>query len=147
MTTSYDVKFWETQRKTQGKAISFVVRWTVARKSKSKSFRTKGLADSFLSDLRQAAKAGELFDIATGLPVSMLNAEPEPAGPSFLEFAQKYVISRWQGTAPRTRETEVYALLSLVPALVDDVSVFRRMTSFARFCGPMHSCPRAGATS
>jgi integrase len=80
------------------------------------------LADSFLSDLRQAAKAGELFDIATGLPVSMLNAEPEPAGPSFLEFAQTYVISRWQGTAPRTRETEVYALLSLIPALVDDVS-------------------------
>ncbi|GAA3473691.1 tyrosine-type recombinase/integrase [Nonomuraea roseola] len=122
MTTSYDVKFWETQRKTQGKAISFVVRWTVARKSKSKSFRTKGLADSFLSDLRQAAKAGELFDIATGLPVSMLNTEPEPAGPSFLEFAQTYVITRWQGTAPRTRETEVYALLSLIPALVDDVS-------------------------
>ncbi|MEU4699799.1 tyrosine-type recombinase/integrase [Nonomuraea dietziae] len=122
MTTSYDVKFWETQRKAQGKAISFVVRWTVARKSKSKSFRTKGLADSFLSDLRQAAKAGELFDIATGLPVSMLNTEPEPAGPSFLEFAQTYVISRWQGTAPRTRETEVYALLSLIPALVDDVS-------------------------
>ncbi|WP_055480479.1 tyrosine-type recombinase/integrase [Sphaerimonospora mesophila] len=119
MNTSYDVKFWEIQRRTDRKTAAFLVRWTVDRKAKSKSFRTKGLADSFLSDLRQAAKAGEAFDVVTGLPVSMLT--PEPTGPSFLEFAQSYVLRRWRTSAARTRETDAYALLTLVPALVADV--------------------------
>ncbi|MEO3813450.1 site-specific integrase, partial [Sphaerisporangium sp. B11E5] len=120
MNTSYDVKLWEIQRRTDRKRLSFLVRWTVARKTKSKSFRTKGLADNFLSDLRQAAKVGEAFDITTGLPVSMLAPEP-PAGPTFLEFAQSYVVGRWRTSAARTRETDVYALLSLVSVLVADV--------------------------
>ncbi|WP_248966207.1 tyrosine-type recombinase/integrase [Sphaerisporangium perillae] len=120
MNTSYDVKFWEIQRRKDRKTLSFLVRWTVARKTRSKSFRTKGLAESYLSDLRQAAKAGEGFDVATGLPLSMLDAEP-PSGPTFLGFAQTYVLSRWRTSAARTRETDVYGLLSLVPALVADL--------------------------
>ncbi|MEU4330397.1 tyrosine-type recombinase/integrase [Nonomuraea dietziae] len=119
MSITYDVKFWEIQRRTDRKTSAFIVRWKVAGKTKSKSFRTKGLADSFLSDLRQAAKAGEAFDVATGLPGSMLT--PEPSGPSFLEFSQSYVIGRWRGSAARTRETDAYALLSLIPALVNDM--------------------------
>ncbi|MFG1865667.1 tyrosine-type recombinase/integrase [Microbispora bryophytorum] len=100
--------------------MAFIVRWRVARKPRSKSFRTKGLASSFLSDLRQAAKAGESFDVVTGLPLSMLAPEAS-AGPTFLEFAQTYVLSRWRTSAARTRETDVYALLSLVPALMADL--------------------------
>jgi integrase len=76
------------------------------------------LANAFMSDLRQAAKAGEEFDIATGLPVSML--APQSSGPSFLEFAQAYTLQRWNTSAARTRETDAYALLSLIPALVAD---------------------------
>ncbi|GIH91669.1 tyrosine-type recombinase/integrase [Planobispora siamensis] len=120
MNTSYDVKFWEIQRRKDRKTLSYLVRWTVARKPKSKSFRTKGLAESFLSDLRQAAKAGEAFDVDTGLPLSMLAAE-QPVGPTFLEFARAYVVDRWRTSAARTRETDVYGLLSLVPALVADL--------------------------
>ncbi len=71
-----------------------------------------------MSDLRQAAKAGEEYDVATGLPASML--ESQSFGPSFLEFAQAYVLRRWNTSAARTRETDAYALLSLVPALVAD---------------------------
>ncbi|MBB5080692.1 tyrosine-type recombinase/integrase [Nonomuraea endophytica] len=119
MNTTYDVKFWEIQRRTDRKAAAFLVRWTVARKPKSKTFRTKGLADSFLSDLRQAAKQGEAFDLSTGLPLSML--EPEPSGPSFLESAQSYVLGRWRTSAARTRETDAYALLSLISTLVADI--------------------------
>jgi Site-specific recombinase XerD len=119
MTTSYDVKFWEIQRRTDRKTLAYLVRWTVARKPKSKSFRTKGLAESFLSDLRQAAKSGEPFDIATGLPVSML--ANRSSGPTFLDFARSYVLGRWRASAARTRETDVYGLLSLVPALVADL--------------------------
>lgn len=114
MKTTYDVKLGQVQQR----ANAFIARWRVAGKGKSKSFRTKGLANAFLSDLRQAAKAGEEFDVATGLPVSMLAAEPE--GPSFLEFGQAYVLRRWNSSAARTRETDAYALLTLISALVED---------------------------
>ncbi|MGW0073443.1 hypothetical protein ACWDUI_39045, partial [Streptosporangium sandarakinum] len=120
MNTSYDVKFGEIQHRSDRKTMAYIVRWKVGRKPKSKSFRTKGLASSFLSDLRQAAKTGEAFDVATGLPLSMLAAE-QPPGPTFLEFAQTYVLGRWRTSAARTRETDVYGLLSLVPALVADL--------------------------
>ncbi|GAA3424620.1 tyrosine-type recombinase/integrase [Streptosporangium nondiastaticum] len=120
MTVTYEVRIWEVRRNQSSKAPSFEARWKVGSKSRSKTFRTKALAENFLSDLRQAARKGEAFDVATGLPVSML-ADAEPSGPSFMQFAQSYVVSRWRTTAPRTRETEAYALLSLIPALVADV--------------------------
>ncbi|MFG1685183.1 tyrosine-type recombinase/integrase [Nonomuraea sp. NPDC049269] len=105
------------QRSNRG-TPAYIARWRVAGKDKSKTFRTKGLANAFMSDLRQATKMGEEFDIATGLPVSMLARES--SGPSFLEFAQAYVLRRWNTSAARTRETDAYALLTLVPALVAD---------------------------
>ncbi len=114
MKTTYDVKLGQVQQR----ANAFIARWRVAGKGKSKSFRTKGLANAFLSDLRQAAKTGEEFDVASGLPVSMVAAEPE--GPSFLEFGQAYVLRRWNSSAARTRETDAYALLTLISALVED---------------------------
>ncbi|GII89684.1 hypothetical protein Ssi03_76740 [Sphaerisporangium siamense] len=120
MNTSYDVKFWEVRRNQSSKRPSYEVRWKVGGKAKSKTLRTKALAENFLSDLRQAAKAGEAFDIASGLPVSML-AAASISGPSVLEFGRFYVVSRWRGSAARTRETDVYGLLSLIPALVADL--------------------------
>ncbi|GAA0983999.1 hypothetical protein GCM10009555_056890 [Acrocarpospora macrocephala] len=75
MNLSYDVKLWEIKRNQSSKAPSYVVRWAVGRKERSRSFRTKALAESFLSDLRQAAKRGEAFDIDTGLPVSIAQSK------------------------------------------------------------------------
>lgn len=118
MNTTYNVKFSQVQQRSNRGTPAYVARWRVADKERSKSFRTKGLANAFMSDLRQAAKAGEEFDVATGLPVSML--APESSGATFLEFAQAYVLRRWSTSAARTRETDAYALLSLVPALVAD---------------------------
>ncbi|MER6583509.1 site-specific integrase, partial [Nonomuraea sp. NPDC001023] len=85
MKTTYDVKLGGVQHRADRATPAYIARWKVAGKAKSKSFRTKGLANAFLSDLRQAAKAGEEFDVATGLPVSML--ADGSSGPSFLEFA------------------------------------------------------------
>ncbi|MEV0150370.1 MULTISPECIES: tyrosine-type recombinase/integrase [unclassified Nonomuraea] len=118
MNTTYDVKLSQIQQRSNRGMPTYVARWRVAGKEKSKSFRTKGLANAFMSDLRQAAKAGEEFDVVTGLPVSML--APQSSGPSFLEFAQTYVLRRWSTSAARTRETDAYALLTLVPVLVSD---------------------------
>ncbi|MFG1827168.1 tyrosine-type recombinase/integrase [Microbispora bryophytorum] len=72
-----------------------------------------------MSDLRQAAKRGEAFDLTTGLPESM--SEPADTGPTFFDFARSYMAARWVHSAARTRETMTYALLSLVPALVREL--------------------------
>lgn len=71
MNLSYDVKFWEVRRNQSSKTVSYEIRWKVGGRQKSKTLRTKALAESFLSDLRQAAKRGEGFDMETGLPASM----------------------------------------------------------------------------
>ncbi|WP_405087141.1 tyrosine-type recombinase/integrase [Microbispora sp. NBC_01389] len=119
MNTSYDVKFWDIRRNASSKTPSYVTRWKVGPKEKSKTFRTKALAENFVSDLRQAAKRGEAFDLTTGLPESM--AKPADTGPTFFDFARSYMAARWVHSAARTRETMTYALLSLVPALVKDL--------------------------
>ena len=119
MSTSYDVKFWDIRRNPSSKTPSYVTRWKVGPKEKSKTFRTKALAENFVSDLRQAAKRGEAFDLSTGLPESM--AKPSDAGPTFFDFARSYMAARWVHSAARTRETMTYALLSLVPALAKDL--------------------------
>lgn len=62
-------------RRPDRKTISYTVRWTVAGREKSKTFRTSAQANNWLSDLRQAAKKGELFDLETGLPQSVLKAK------------------------------------------------------------------------
>ncbi|MGR6914354.1 tyrosine-type recombinase/integrase [[Actinomadura] parvosata] len=118
MKTTYDVKLGQIQQRTNRGTPAYIARWRVAGKQKSKSFRTKGLASAFMSDLRQATKSGEEFDVATGLPVSML--APAASGPSFMEFVQAYVLRRWNTSAARTRETDAYAFLTLIPALVAD---------------------------
>ncbi|GGK69830.1 integrase [Planomonospora parontospora subsp. parontospora] len=119
MSTSYEVKIWDLRRKLSGKTPSYVVRWKVGTKEKSKTFKTKALAESFLSDLRQAAKKGEPFELVTGLPISM--AKPADSGPTFFDFARSYMAARWVHSAARTRETMTYALLSLVPVLTKDL--------------------------
>ncbi|MGW0805550.1 tyrosine-type recombinase/integrase [Nonomuraea sp. NPDC002799] len=119
MSVTYDVKLGYIQERANRATRAYIARWRVAGKEKSKSFRTKGLAHAFMSDLRQAAKVGEGFDPVTGMPMSML--AQRSSGPSFLQFAQTYLMQRWNSTAARTRETDAYALLSIVPALVADV--------------------------
>nr|BFE83796.1 hypothetical protein GCM10020093_063970 [Planobispora longispora] len=59
MNTSYDVKIWDIRRNASSKTPSYVVRWKLGGKERSKTFRTKALAESFVSDLRQAARKGK----------------------------------------------------------------------------------------
>ncbi|GAA0395752.1 integrase [Acrocarpospora corrugata] len=116
MNLSYDVKLWEIKRNQSSKAPSYVVRWAVGRKEKSRSFRTKALAESFLSDLRQAAKRGEAFDVGTCLPLSMLQAKKST---NFYTFALAYVDMKWPHAAAKTRDSMTDALSTVIPALVD----------------------------
>ncbi|MFF4771884.1 tyrosine-type recombinase/integrase [Microtetraspora fusca] len=117
MNTSYDVKFWDIRRNASSKTPSYVVRWKVSGREKSKTLRTKALAESFLSDLRQAAKRGEGFDLATGLPTSMVKIK---AAVTWFAFALAYIDMKWPHAAAKTRDSLTDALATVTPALVND---------------------------
>jgi integrase len=116
-TTSTDVKFWDVRRNKSSKTTSYEVRWVVAGRERSRSRRGKALAEAFLSDLRQAARKGEAFDVETGLPVSMLAAKPSM---SWLAFALKFIDMKWPRAAAKTRDSLTDALATVTAALVDE---------------------------
>ncbi|WP_405140646.1 tyrosine-type recombinase/integrase [Sphaerisporangium sp. NBC_01403] len=111
------MKFWDIRRNTSSKTASFEVRWKVGRRGKSKSFRTKALAESFLSDMRQAAKRGEAFDLETGLPESMVKAKNAR---TWLQFAQAYILAKWPHSAAKSREGMTDSLTGVTLALLHD---------------------------
>lgn len=74
------------------------------------------MAEAFLAELRQAARRGEAFDVATGMAVSML---PPPEAMSWLAFAQVYVDVKWPRAAAKTRDSLTDALATVTAALVD----------------------------
>ncbi|MFF4624786.1 tyrosine-type recombinase/integrase [Nonomuraea jabiensis] len=126
MTTSYKVKFWDIRTNTRSdgtgkkpRIVSHTVRWTVGNREKSSTFKTKGLAESFLSDLRQAAKKGEAFDLETGLPTSMVKAKDAR---TWYSFAVAYVHAWWPHAAAKSREGMTDALANITPVLTKDVA-------------------------
>ena len=78
---------------------------------------TKALVESFLSELRQAAKRGEAFDISEGLPMSMRRAKHAR---SWFAFVLAYVDMKWPRAAATTRNSMTDALATVTAALADD---------------------------
>jgi len=117
---STDVKLWDVRRNKSSKTPSYEIRWVVGGRAHSKTRRTKALADSFLSDLRQAAKDGQEFGVEIGLPESMLQPEPVPSQ-TFLAFAQAYIAKRWPHAAAKSRDAMSDALATVIPALTKDI--------------------------
>ncbi|MFE0675565.1 tyrosine-type recombinase/integrase [Streptomyces sp. NPDC058867] len=113
---SLDVKIWGV-RKRATKRPSFDVRWSVADKVFSETFRTKALADHYRLKLMRAARDGEEFDIDGGLPDSMSEAK---ADMTWYAFALKYLAMKWPHTAPNTRDGMNESLTSVTIALLGD---------------------------
>jgi integrase len=109
-----DVRIWGVRRNQSSKSPSFEVRWIVAGRPRSRTRRTKALAEDLLSDLRQAARRGEPFDLDTGLPLSMIQA----TGPTWIEFAQRYIDMKWPHAAAKTRDSLTDALATITAELV-----------------------------
>ncbi len=110
MTTTYDVRFWKTKVHAGKRATTYYVRWIVAGDEQSAPFASKAHAESFRSDLVSAARKGEAFVIATGLPVSMSRAESDM---SWYDFACEYVDMKWARVAATTRRTEAECMTAI----------------------------------
>jgi integrase len=119
------VQIWGIRPNTSRKKPSYEIRWKTGRKPHSTTRQTKALAEAFQSDLRQAAKRGEEFDVESGLPDSMVKpgqlpeAASEPARTA-LSVAQAYVTMRWPRAAPKTRDGITDALATVLPVLTKD---------------------------
>lgn len=93
------------------------MRWSVASKVFSETFRTKALADHYRTKLMRAARDGEEFDDVTGLPDSMAEMK---AKLTWYDFALKYLAMKWPHAAPNTRDGINESLTSVTIALLDD---------------------------
>ena len=134
---SYDVKFWAVRAGKAKKKRTYEIRWKVAHVQHSRTLGNKAQADNFLSELRQAARAGEDFDIGSGLPDSMTKANEHER--TWLEFCLAYIDMKWPAAAPKTRDSMTDALATVIPAVVaeeppeglDSATLYRALRHFA----------------
>jgi integrase len=102
MAISYDVKVWKTFTYTGKRKKTHHVRWRVARNSFKRVLDNAALADSFHSQLVTASRGGEAFEVASGLPVSLLSKQNQI---SWFDFAMSYVKMKWPDCAPGSRRS------------------------------------------
>ena len=123
MNITFKVRFWEiadwakSKDKKKKKGRPYGVRWVTERKSHSEWYATKALANSRRSELMQAAREGEPFDIDSGLPATELKRRNSL---SFVEFAQSYMDMKWADAAAKTRTSTVDALATAGTVFVRD---------------------------
>jgi integrase len=114
---SYDVKFWAIRPGKAKTRRTYEIRWKVGHVPHSRTLGNRAQAENFLSDLRQAARAGDAFDPVTGLPDSLAATRRER---SWFEFCLAYVDMKWPSAAPKTRDGITDALAAIIPAVVDE---------------------------
>jgi hypothetical protein len=115
---SYDLSFWAIEKRDRPKP--YRLRWSVAgrRPPFSRSFLTAELAESFKAELRAAARRGEGFDEATGLPDSMLRRDRDI---TWYQHAQEYAATRWNRSAGNSRRSIVESLTCVTQVLTRDL--------------------------
>jgi len=102
-------------RRRLGRRKPFEVRWRAAGRSKSKSFITRKLADSYRAELVRAARMGLDFDPLTGEPAAW--NLPEPAIVTWYEEAAAYAVMKWPSLAAHSRASLAEALATVTPVL------------------------------
>ncbi|GAA5130221.1 tyrosine-type recombinase/integrase [Pseudonocardia adelaidensis] len=115
METSFDVRIWSVTTYQGTSTTTYYVRWKVAEKRFKRGFKTSALADSFRAQLVTAARSGEAFATATGLPVSMSREEHSA---TWYEFACAYVGMKWPDMSGKSRMGIAETLATVTPALV-----------------------------
>ncbi|MFF4228017.1 tyrosine-type recombinase/integrase [Streptomyces sp. NPDC001820] len=122
-TLSTVVRVWKVSRVASKKA-PYQLRWVVAGKVRHATFPTVALAESRRSELWQAMRRGEAFDVDTGLPESELRAAAEKENtrpdPSWWDFSRAYMAARWRTTAAKTREGLADSLATVALAMRGD---------------------------
>jgi hypothetical protein len=110
----FDVNVYAIRRRP-GRRKPFEVRWRAAGRSRSKSFITRRLADSYRAELVRAARTGLDFDPLTGEPAAW--NLPEPTAVTWYEEATAYAAMKWPSLAAHSRASLADALATVTPVL------------------------------
>ena len=110
----FDVSVYAIRRRA-GRRRPFEVRWQAAGRSRSKSFITRRLADSYRAELVRAARMGLEFDPLIGEPAAW--SLPEPATVTWYQEAAAYAVMKWPSLAAHSRASLADALATVTPVL------------------------------
>lgn len=121
MTTTYAVRVWKLQTRhrqnSAGKKSSrYVVRWQVNGDRFEKSYPNRAQADSLRSDLMSAARRGEAFDEASGMPVAKLRTTEDV---SWFDLACAYSDSKWRDSSAGHRRNIAVDLSAITQGMLD----------------------------
>lgn len=116
-TTSYDVRFWRIEERSDANA-RYRVRWTVAGRRFNTAFVAKALAESFRAQLMEAAHRGESFDTETGLPQSITRRDRDV---SCYQHAREFVAAIWVPAAAKSRISVLETLSVALPVLTREL--------------------------
>ncbi|MGW6603588.1 tyrosine-type recombinase/integrase [Streptomyces sp. NPDC055036] len=112
---SYTVRIWAIRERPYRKP--FQLRWQVGHRPHSESFLTKGLAESRRAQFVTATRAGEPFDVNSGLPKSMVQKEQDIP---WYQHARNYIEMKWDQAPATTRKNLAEAMATITPILVKD---------------------------
>ena len=110
----FDVSVYAIRRRA-GRRRPFEVRWQAAGRSRSKSFITRRLADSYRAELVRAARMGQEFDPLTGEPAAW--NLPEPVAVTWYQQAAAYAVMKWPALAAHSRASLAESLATVTPVL------------------------------
>lgn len=108
---THQVRVWQIKH-VQGRRRSYGVRWITAGPEHSEWYATKSLAEAFWAQLVRAQKAGEGFEVSSGLPLTLMRQRGER---TLLELAVAYVDWLWKRSPANTRKAGVTSLAAIVP--------------------------------
>lgn len=103
----------ETNKRAKGN--TYTVRWKVAHKKHSKTYKKSAVADDERSKLMSAHRKREPFDIETGRPISWTSKAAEV---SWYDFDVEYVDWKWPRASGNTRKNMAKALTAATIALL-----------------------------
>lgn len=111
----FDVRIHAMRRRRDRPRRLFEVRWHAAGRTRSRSFATSALADSYRAELVRAARRGLEFSPDTGEPARWTT--PTQPTTTWLEHAVSYAAVKWPHLAPHSRASLADALATITPAL------------------------------
>ncbi|MFG2800602.1 tyrosine-type recombinase/integrase [Streptomyces pseudovenezuelae] len=114
-TSSLDVRFYPVETNKRAKGNTYTVRWKVAHKKHSKTYKKSAVADDERAKLMSAHRKREPFDIETGRPISWISKAAEV---NWYDFAVEYVDWKSPSAAINTRKNMAKALTPVTIALL-----------------------------
>lgn len=113
--SSLDVRFYPIETNERAKGKSYTVRWKVARKKHSKTYKNYAVADDERSKLMAAHRKREPFDIETGIPVAWA---AKAIDTNWFDFVVEYVDWKWPSASGNSRKNMAKALTATTIALL-----------------------------